>query len=148
VTDDELWRAFVEARRAVHAAQWEFHQGGKDRLEVLRRALQSRYTADLDAALDYLTVFPDHRVALLPELVELSTSEKTALEARRAIGYGINAELTQHVVRLLPAADEWDLRRYAELAEHAGARELLAKIVEHAATVDDLDHREIVEDYG
>ncbi|MET9226695.1 hypothetical protein [Lentzea sp. NPDC003310] len=59
----------------------------QDRLVLLRQALRSRDAWQVAAALKYVgeRLEPEHRAALMPELVELSASPLWAADARRVL---------------------------------------------------------------
>jgi hypothetical protein len=59
----------------------------QDRIALLRQALRSRDAWQVSAALTYVgeRLEPEHRAALVPELVELSTSPLWAADAREVL---------------------------------------------------------------
>ncbi|GAA3636560.1 hypothetical protein C8D88_101494 [Lentzea atacamensis] len=63
------------------------HQQAEDRIALLRRALTSRDAWQVAAALKYVAekLEPEHRAALMPELVELSTSPLWASSASEVL---------------------------------------------------------------
>lgn len=62
-------------------------QQTEDRIALLRQALCSRNAWQVSAALRYVAenLDPEHRAALVPELVELSTSPLWAADAREVL---------------------------------------------------------------
>ncbi|WP_439662233.1 hypothetical protein ACSHWB_12705 [Lentzea sp. HUAS TT2] len=62
------------------------HQA-EDRIALLRQALRSRDAWQVSAALRYVaeTLAPEHRAALVPDLVELSASPLWASDARQVL---------------------------------------------------------------
>jgi hypothetical protein len=63
------------------------HQQEEDRIALLRRALTSQDAWQVAAALKYVAekLEPEHRAALMPELVELSTSPLWASRASEVL---------------------------------------------------------------
>lgn len=151
-SDHDLWNAFVEAKREMHRRQTEFYQHAQDRHEILRAALAGGAGAwDQGAALDFLAALPADGPALLPELVEWSTSHRWAPAARHAIDRIPSDRLLPLLEPLildrLDSADDDEYRRFAELLAHVEAWELLGRLTVRALTSDDPHTREVAEDF-
>jgi hypothetical protein len=149
--DDELWRAYVEARREAHRRRADFHDRARDRTGILRAALTAGAGPwQRGAALDFLTGLPDDVPALLDDLVDLSLSHGWALACRRAIA-GLPKDdlvpvLEPLVLEHLDTADDDGYLRLAELLVHVGAWDLLGRLVARAPVTDDPDTREAADD--
>ncbi|MFM9700234.1 hypothetical protein [Streptomyces europaeiscabiei] len=151
-TDDDLWQAFVEAKREMHRRQAEFYQHAQDRPEILKAALAGRAGAwDQGAAFDFLAAIPVDAPAVLRELVGWSTSHRWALAARQAIDRIPRDRLLPLLEALildrLDSADDDEYRRFAELLAHVEAWELLGQLVARALTTDDPHTHEVAQDF-
>lgn len=98
-----------------------------------------------------LNVDPGLTLGLIEEVVHASTSHKDALLAREALAR-LPHETARRlvipvIVPLAHEADAEDLRRYAELLEHLGMYDTLRDLAATALRRDDIDMREIGEDY-
>jgi hypothetical protein len=150
-TDDELWRAYVEAQREAHRRRADFHDRARDRPGALRAALGVRAGPWQRAcALDLLAALPEDVPALLDDLVDLSLSHGWALAARRAVGAlprdGLEPLLEPLVLERLDSADGDEYRRLAELLVHVGAWDLLGRLVDRAREAEDPGTREVADD--
>ncbi|MGW5129072.1 hypothetical protein ACWEQ7_34540 [Streptomyces sp. NPDC004069] len=151
-SDNDLWQAFVEAKREMHRRQAEFYQHAQDRPEILKAALAGGAGAwDQGAALDFLAALSADGPALLPELVGWSTSHRWAFDARQAIARiprdHLLPLLEPLILDRLDSADDDEYRRFAELLAHVEAWGLLGQLVARALTSDDPHTREVAEDF-
>ena len=156
-SDDELWRAFVEARQETIRRRADFYNTARDRPGILRAALTvGAGPWQRGAALDFLAALPDDVPALLEDLVDLSLSHGWALAVRRAIA-GLPKDdlvplLEPLVLKHLETADDDEYLRLAELLVHVEAWDLLGRLVARAPVTDDPDTREaaddLMEEYG
>ncbi|MFD5268802.1 hypothetical protein [Streptomyces sp. NPDC058335] len=151
-SDDELWQAFVEAKREMHHRQADFHQRAHDRPAILKAALTAGAGPwQQGAALDFLAALPDDVPALLGDLVDLSLSHGWALAALQAIDHIPHDELLPLLEPLiweqLDSADNDEYRRFAELLAHIEAWELLGQLVSRALDTADPDTHEVAEDF-
>lgn len=149
------WDEYAHAWQRMDRARFGFTSTDRaERVEVVRRNLHGDTRR---AALDYLRTAPDDALALLPELVDMALSQRTAGWAREVLD-GIRPAklfpaLAEAIPPLLDKADTdrhggEDYRRLAELLHHVRAGELLARLVARAAASDDYDTREVAEDYA
>lgn len=122
-------------------------------LEFLREALRgSQHTSSALILLRILDA--DYTVALIDELVALSTSHTYALAAREVLGmlsYADAAHLVPPAIWALveqpdPYPDDTYLR-CAELLDHLGLTGALRELLQRARASDDPDVREVAEDY-
>jgi hypothetical protein len=148
---DDLWRAFVEAEREMYRRRADFHQQTQDKVEIIKAALTARSTWDQSAALDFLSAIPGDGPALLPELVDMSTSHGWAFKARQAIDRiprdCLLPLLEPLILDRLDSADDDEYRRLAELLAHIRARGLLSQLVARALATDDAHIREVGQDF-
>ena len=89
---------------------------------------------------------------VLPELVDIAAhSHRDALLARQAIGRlpyeAVARRLSDVVMPRLPTADDDEYRRLAELLDHLGLYDLLRTLVDAALASDDVNTREVGEDF-
>ncbi|HUB42648.1 MAG TPA: hypothetical protein VMA72_27660 [Streptosporangiaceae bacterium] len=82
--DQDLWDALVEAERRHRQRRADFYQNAQDPTRILTTALAGP-AWQAATALEFLRVFSRDGTGLLPQLVELSLSQKWALAARQAI---------------------------------------------------------------
>jgi hypothetical protein len=149
-SDSDLWQAFVEAKRELHRRQAEFYQNARDRPMVLKAALAAGAWHQR-TALDFLAALSADGLALLPELVELSTSHRWALDARQAIARiprdRLLPLLEPLILDRLDSADDDEYRRFAELLAHIEAWELLGRLAARGLASNDPDTREVAQDF-
>ncbi|CAL9371821.1 hypothetical protein SUDANB95_00876 [Actinosynnema sp. ALI-1.44] len=149
------WDEYAHAWQRMADARFGFTStDSAERVEVVRRNLRGDARR---AALDHLRTQPGDALALVPELVGMALSQRTAGWSREALD-GIQPAklfpaLAAAIPPLLDKADTdrhgWeDYRRLAELLHHVRAEELLARLVARAADSDDYDTREVAEDYA
>ncbi|MFF7212067.1 hypothetical protein ACFZAU_16275 [Streptomyces sp. NPDC008238] len=150
MSDNELWHAFVAAKRELHHCQADFYQNAQNRPDILKAALAGG-SWQRGAALDFLRSFSGDGLALLPQLIELSMSHGWATEARQAVD-GIPRDtllpaLDPLITAQLDSADEDDYRRLAELLACIRAWPLLQQLLRHAQASEDSDIREVADDF-
>lgn len=147
--DQELWDAFVAAKRELNRRQADF-RNAKNRPEILKVALADGKWEQA-TALSYLATFYDDSLELLPQLVGLSQTHAFALSARQAIDRIPRDRLWPLLEPLvsaeLDAVDADDYRRIAELLAHIQAWPLLEQLIHRARTIDDPDMLELAEDF-
>ncbi|MBF6543361.1 hypothetical protein [Nocardia brasiliensis] len=148
--DQELWDAFVAAKRELNRRQADFYQNAKNRTEILKGALAAD-SWQRATALSYLATFSDDSLELLPQLVDLSLTHAYALSARQAIDriprHKLCPVLEPLVSAYLDAVDPDDYLRIAELLTHIQAWPLLEQLIRRARAIDDPDMLELAEDY-
>ena len=153
-SDDDLWQAFVEAKRELHRRQAAFYQQADDRQAVLRAALApGASTWQQGAAFDYLKAFHLDVIPLLPELFRWAVkSERWDGPAREIIA---RIPLDQRIPLLEPlfldqlaVAEDDDYPNLASLAARCEAWPLLEQLVQQAANHHDPDVREVIEHYN
>jgi hypothetical protein len=153
-SDQQLWDAFVEAKRDMRRRQADFYQQAEDRLAVLRAALRPGANAwQLGAALEFLRDFPADRIPLLPELFGWAvTSERWAAQAGEVIARIPRDDrlplLEPLFVGQLATAEEDDYPNLASLAARCEAWTLLERLVRQAESHDNRDVRELAEHYN
>lgn len=149
--DQQLWAALVEAEQEHRRRKAEFYQNAQDRTGVLRTALHGQ-PWQVTTALDYLRAFSVDSPQLLPRLVELSLSTRSALAARQAIAAiprdQLRPILTPVIDVQMQTTDPDDLRRLAELLAHLQAWPLLKNLVSRAQEIDDPDAHEVADDFA
>lgn len=151
-SDQELWDAFVEAKREMHRRQAEFYQQAQDRPGILKAALAPRAGAwEQGAALDFLSAISDDGPVVLAALVGWSTSHRWALAARQAIDRiprdRLLPLLEPLILTRLDSADDDEYRRLAELLAHIDAWALLGTLVARAMATDDPHTQEVGQDF-
>ncbi|MFF3836573.1 hypothetical protein [Streptomyces sp. NPDC001930] len=147
--DERLWRAVVDAERALAHHRAEFHRHARDEVAVLRSALGDGSAWQRGAALSHLRQQPADP-APVRELVELAMSPGWALEARGVLERVPAEHLTPALDALLAAALE-ELRdgdadlysRWAELLVHVRAWPLLRRVQDRAAASREPEVREV-----
>lgn len=152
---EQLWNTFVAAESCFYAARMDFTRRlreGADATDLLRRALTS--VSERGAALRMLIDLDDaRRRALFPTLVDLASVETRHLLLVRQVILTIDPDwLAEHlpveVERILDSSPEYDMyRRLAQLLQAARSPHL-ARLVERAAASDDLDTREVADDFS
>ncbi|MCY0932454.1 hypothetical protein OTB20_41220 [Streptomyces sp. H27-H1] len=152
LSDDELWKAFIKAKREMHRRQADFYQKAHDRPGLLKAALTAGAGSwQQSAALDFLAALPDDAPALLGDLVGLSLSHGWALTARQAIDRIPHNHLVPLleplILERLDSADDDEYRRLAELLAHIEAWNLLGQLVHCALDTDDPATHEVAEDF-
>jgi hypothetical protein len=104
----------------------------------------------LEHALSHVS--PELTIELVEDVVKASTSHRDAMLAREVLARLPYQTGLRHVApvvaRSARQADSEDLRRYAELLDHLGLAEALSELAALALQSDDLDVREIGEDYA
>jgi hypothetical protein len=149
--DQQLWAAVVEAERQHRRRKAEFYQNAQGRTDILRAALHGQ-PWQVTTALEYLRTFSIDAPELLPRLVELSLSTRSALAARQAIAAIPRDELwpilTPVIDFQIQTTDPDDLRRLAELLAHLQAWPMLKNVVSRAQEIDDPDAREVADDFA
>ncbi len=148
--DRELWAAVAAAQQELARCHAAFHQRASARVEILTAALGPG-SPEVRAALDFLSVFPDDTLTLLPQLVEHALSHRWAGFAREAIGAApyrlTHPALKEIVLPRLDSADDDEYRRFAELLAHVEAWDLLRQLTKRALASDDPDIREVGDDF-
>lgn len=148
--DRQLWDALVEAQREHTRRQADFYQNAQDRTQILKSALAGEPWQQA-TAFSFLRAFPPEG-DLLPQLVELSLSQRWVLAARQAIDRVPRGQLwpvlTPVIDVQMETTDPDDLRRLAELLAHIKAWPLLEKLVCRARDIDDPDAREVADDFA
>lgn len=149
--DHTLWETVVAAERELAGCRADFYQHANSRLEILAEALNGSGW-DRAAAMNFLAVLGLHdTLELLPQLVELALSHRWAGRARQAIGSArrdrLIPALEEIVLPRLGSADWDEYRRLAELLAHVEAWDILRQLTQRALTSDDLDTREVGEDF-
>lgn len=149
--DQELWDALVEAERQCRQRRADFYQNAQDPKRILATALAGQ-AWQVATALEYLRAFSRDSTELLPQLVELSLSQKWALAAREAIASIppnlLWPALTPVVSVRMHTTDPDELRRLAELLAHLQAWPQLTKLVSAAEAVDDPEVRDLADDFA
>ena len=149
--DQQLWAAVVEAEQEHRRSKAEFYQNAQDRTGILRTALHGQ-PWQVTTALEFLRTFSVDAPGLLPRLVELSLSTRSALAARQAIAAIPRDQLwpilTPVIDVQMQTSDPDDLRRLAELLAHLQAWPKLKNLVSRAREIDDPDAREVAADFA
>lgn len=119
--------------------------------EILGAGL--RHAVNRGVALRALShVSPELTIELVEDVVKASTSHRDAMLAREVLARLPYQTCLRHVApvvaRSARQADGEDLRRYAELLDHLGLAEALSELAALALQSDDLDIREVGEDYA
>ncbi|MFF3558810.1 hypothetical protein ACFYXS_02030 [Streptomyces sp. NPDC002574] len=149
-SDNELWDAFVAAKRELHRCQADFYQNAQNRPGILKAAL-SGGPWQRGTALDFLRSFADDGLELLPQLIELSMSHGWAMDARQAVDNiprdRLLPALDPLITAQLETADDDEYRRLAELLAHIRAWLLLQQLIRHAQASKDPDVCEVADDF-
>jgi hypothetical protein len=150
VDDRQLWTALVSAEQERARRRVDFYRDAQSRAEILGQALNGS-AWDRGTALNFLRTLPDDVPTLLDRLVDHALTHTWALEARQAIAQAprdqIQPRLRGIVAAMLPAAEDDEYRRLAELLAHLEHWSTLHELVEQAMTHDDPDIREVGEDF-
>ena len=149
--DQQLWDALVAAEQELARCRTDFYQHAQDSPGTLRAALAAGTSWNQATALHYLSVLSQDGPELLPQLVEIATSHRWALDARQAIDR-IPRDRLWPVLELvistrLESADADEYRCFAELLVHIRAWPLLEQLANRARAIDDPDVREVAEEF-
>jgi hypothetical protein len=149
---DRPWRGILDEAEALFIQVTGLESDHRRTLEALRGALRSRKG---ETAALLVLGFPDaeYLELLVDELVAVSLSHRSALRGREILGRLPHAKAEQVVPsavwRLLRETGDYDAyRRMAELLSHLGLREALGQLCAQALRSDDLDIREVGDDFG
>lgn len=152
--DQELWDAFVDAKRELHRRQADFYQQARDREAVLRAALGPGATTWQQAtAFTYLKAFHHDVIPLLPELFLWAVKSQRWAKPAREIIAGIRRDqrtplLEPLFMNQLAAAEDDDYPNLASLAALCEAWPLLERLVRQAENHNNPDVREVIEHYN
>jgi hypothetical protein len=149
--DERLWSAVVAAHSRLSLARATYFHRATARVERAREVLRTSIKGGGLTTLGFLEAWPDDVPDLVDELVGRALIITEALPARRALARRrdvVVPTVRESVLRRLDGADDFDVRRLAELLDHLADEEGLRALVAIARQSDDPDIGEVAVDYG
>ncbi|GAA1413056.1 hypothetical protein ACFP71_04655 [Oerskovia paurometabola] len=148
--DEGLWAAVVTAHTGLDRARATYFHRAASRVERAREVLRTSTKGGGITTLGFLETWPDDVPDLVDEVVGRALIITEALHARRVLARRrdvIVPAVRESVLRRLDGADDFDVRRLAELLDHLADEEGLRALVAIARQSDDPDILEAVDDY-